>query len=92
MMKSEERWIEKDSLRLLRFHRSRYATPGQDQTGQQRHLHAVGLAVAHAEAAEPVLPPTGPGQRSPKLTGGLLQEGGIGKGGEGGLGGIDICM
>lgn len=67
MMKREERWIEKDSLRLLRLDRSRYATPGQDQTGQQCHLHAVGLAVAHAEAAEPVLPR---GRSESQLTGG----------------------
>ena len=87
MMKSEERWIEKDSLRLLRLHRPRYATPGQDQTGQQRHLHAVRLAVAHAEAAEPVLPPAGPGQRSPQLDGRIARREASGKGGEGGAGG-----
>lgn len=65
MMKRRGMMDRRDSLRLLGLDRSRYATPGQHQTGQQCHLHAVGLAIAHAEAAEPVLPPAGLGQRAP---------------------------
>ena len=41
--------------RLPRPHRPRHATPGQHQTRQQRHLHAIGLPVAHAQAPNAVL-------------------------------------
>lgn len=41
--------------RLLRFDGSRYTTPGQHQTRQQCHFHAVRLAIAYTEAAEAVL-------------------------------------
>lgn len=40
--------------RLLRLNRSRDRTPSQNHGSQQRELHAVGLALLHAEAAESV--------------------------------------
>ena len=46
---------QSDRQGFLTPNRPRNATPRQHQTRQQRHFHAVWLAVAHPEAAESVL-------------------------------------